>query len=61
MEKIYFNGELKCGAFVYGAMVEVSEDYTMTEIVKAIDEAGYKTFMLEGMRRLARVPENINK
>lgn len=58
MKKVYFDGE-KYGAYVQGASVTVSDDYTMTELVKAIKAAGYATFMTETMRRLAKVPENI--
>lgn len=58
--RVYFNGETKeNGAYIQNAMVVVSEEYTMTELVKAIKEAGYRTFMLQNMNRLARVPENI--
>ena len=60
MKKVYFDGETdKYGAYVQGACVTVSDDYTMTELVKAIKAAGYATFMTETMRRLAKVPENI--
>lgn len=60
MKKVYFDGETdKYGAYVQGASVTVSDDYTMTELVKAIKAAGYATFMTETMRRLAKVPENI--
>ena len=55
MKEVFFNGVLNCGAFIYGASVTVREDYTMTEIVKSIKDAGYKEFMLEGMKRLAKV------
>ena len=55
--EVFFNGVLNCGAFIYGASVIVPEDPTMLEIVKAIKAAGYKAFMLPGMRRLADVPE----
>ena len=54
--EVFFNGVLNCGAFIYGASVIVPEDYTRLEIVKAIKDAGYKEFMLPGMRRLAEVP-----
>ena len=53
--KVYFNGSLVCGAFIYGAYVEVPEDYTMRQFVNAVKEAGYKTFMKDGMRRCASV------
>lgn len=60
MKKVYFDGETdKYGAYVQGASVTVSDDYTMTELVKAIKAAGYTTFMTAEMRRLAKVPENI--
>lgn len=60
MKKVYFDGETdKYGAYVQGACVWVSDDYTMTELVRAIKSAGYATFMTGNMRRLAKVPENI--
>ena len=52
---VYFNGELECGAFIQNAMVIVNEDYTMLQLVTAIKEAGYKTFMTGTMKRLAKV------
>ena len=53
--KVYFNGVLNCGAFIYGAEVEVREDYGMGELVRAIKAAGYKSFMLPSMKILAEV------
>lgn len=58
-EKIYFTGETKSGCFIQGAMVEVSKDATMIEIVRAIRDAGYSRFMLQSMNRLVDVPQNI--
>lgn len=55
MKKVYFNGVLKCGAYVQDACVIVSCDCTMNELVKAIKEAGYTQFMTGGMSRLAEV------
>lgn len=58
MKKVYFDGETEIyGCYVQGACVTVSDDYTMIELVKAIKNAGYKAFMIDGMRRLAKVPE----
>ena len=60
MKKVYFDGVTdKYGAYVQGACVTVSDDYTMTELVRAIKAAGYKAFMTSNMSRLAKVPENI--
>jgi hypothetical protein len=53
--KVYFDGERESGAFVQGASVTVSEDYTMRQLVNAIKEAGYISFVTETMRRLAKV------
>ena len=58
-EKIYFYGETESGCCIQGAMVEVREDATMLEIVKAIKNAGYVRFMLQSMNRFANVPQNI--
>ena len=54
-KEITFNGVLNCGAFIYGASVTVPEDYRMSELVRAIKQAGYKQFMLDGMKTLANV------
>lgn len=62
MKKIYFNGETKeYGCYIQGASVTVSDDYTMSEVVRAIKNAGYKTFILieSNMKVMAKVPENI--
>lgn len=53
--KVYFDGILECGAYIRGADVEVREDYGMNELVRAIKAAGYKAFMTENMRVLAKV------
>ena len=55
MIKVYFNGVLNCGAYIYGACVYVPEDYTMRQLVNAIKEAGYKQFMIDSMKVLAYV------
>lgn len=55
MIKVHFNGVLNCGAFIYGAEVNVPENYTMNQLVTAIKNAGYKSFMTETMKRLANV------
>ena len=53
--KVYFTGILNCGACIYGAEVEVREGYGMSELVRAIKEAGYKMFKLDSMRVFAKV------
>ena len=55
MVKVYFNGVLNCGSYIYGACIELPEDYTMRQLVNAIKEAGYKQFMLGSMKSLAFV------
>ena len=59
MKELYFDGELSltCGgsAYVQGAKVIVPEDATMNQIVTAIRDAGYSSFMLPTMRRLVRI------
>lgn len=59
MTKIYFDGETIYGAYLQGACVTVSDDYTMVELVRAIKNAGYVTFMTDEMRILAKIPEGI--
>ena len=55
MVEVIFDGVLQCGAYIQGAKVEVGEDYGMAELVRAIKAAGYISFMLPSMRRLAKV------
>lgn len=55
MTKVYFNGITEMGSCITNAMVVVPEDYTMSEIVRAIKANGYRYFLLEGMRRYAEV------
>ena len=55
LTKVYFDGVLECGAYIKGADVEVREDYGMNELVRAIKAAGYKAFMTDNMRVLAKV------
>lgn len=43
------------GCCIQNAMVVVSEDYTMNQMVKAIKEAGYKAFMLNTMKRFVTI------
>lgn len=55
MTKIYFDGERESGAYIRNAMVVLPEDYTMTQFVRAIKEAGYTRFMLPTMKRLVSI------
>lgn len=52
---VYFNGQLECGAYIQNARVEVPEDYTMNQLVTAIKNAGYVSFMTETMKRLVEI------
>lgn len=51
MIKVYFDGQLECGAYIKNAMVILPEDYTMNQLVKAIKEAGYISFMTDTMKK----------
>ena len=53
--KIYFNGELKSGAYIQNAMIIVGEDAGMNEIVKAIKELNFITFQLPTMKKLVKI------
>lgn len=53
--KVYFNGQLECGAFIQNACVILNEDYTMLQLVTAIKEQGYKSFMTNTMNRLVKI------
>ena len=52
---VYFDGELESGVYVQNAMVVLNEDWTMSQVVRAIKESGYKSFMLRTMKRLVRI------
>lgn len=53
--KVYFNGQLKSGAYIQGAFVEVPEEYTMNQLVKAIKARGYTSFMTQTMKTLVQI------
>jgi hypothetical protein len=55
MKKVYFNGQLTSGAYIQNACVTVNEDYTMNQLVTAIREAGYVSFMTQTMNRLVKI------
>lgn len=61
MKKMYFNGTTKEGSHIINATITVSNEATMTEIVKAIKAKGYVNFLLaeSNMKVYADVPENI--
>lgn len=54
-ERVYFDGQLACGAYIQNACVFVQEDYTMEQLVTAIKEAGYVCFMTKTMKRLVMI------
>lgn len=55
MTTVYFDGQLECGAYIQNAMVVVPEDYTMNQLVTAIKNAGYISFMTRTMRTLVEI------
>lgn len=55
MKKVYFEGQLECGAYIKSASVEVPEDYTMNQLVSAIRNRGFISFMTETMHRLVEI------
>lgn len=55
MKKVYFEGQLECGAYIKNASVEVPEDYTMNQLVSAIRNRGFISFMTETMNRLVEI------
>lgn len=55
MIKVYFDGQLECGAYVQNACVILHEDYTMRQFVNAVKEAGYVSFMTRNMKRLVEI------
>lgn len=55
MIKVYFNGQLENGAFIQNATVIVPEDYTMNQLVTAIKNRGFTSFMTRTMRTLVEI------
>lgn len=55
MKKVYFMGITNMGCCIMNACVTVSNDYTMTELVRAIKNADYKAFKLNTMSRFCGV------
>lgn len=55
MVRVYFDGQRESGAYVQNAMVVLNEDWTMSQLVRAIKESGYVSFMLRTMKRLVRI------
>lgn len=55
MQEVYFDSVLECGAVIKNDMVVLPEDWTMTQLVKALKANGVKMFKLETMRVFAKV------
>lgn len=53
--RVYFNGQRESGAYIQNAFVELDEDYTMLQLVRAIKESGYVSFMTSTMKRGVRI------
>lgn len=53
--KVYFDGQRESGAYVQNAMVVLNEDWTMSQLVRAIKESGYVSFALPTMKRLVSI------
>lgn len=52
---VYFDGQLETGTFIQNATVEVPEDYTMNQLVTAIKNQGYASFMTRAMKTLVKI------
>lgn len=52
---VYFDGQLETGTFIQNATVEVPEDYTMNQLVTAIKNQGYASFMTRTMKTLVKI------
>lgn len=62
MVTVYFNGETICkkdcgGNYVQGVDVDLPEEYTMNDLVRAIWKRGFQTFCTGNMKHLEKVPE----
>lgn len=55
MEKIYFDGARESGALVLNAVVVLPEGWGMSQLVRAIKEAGYVSFMTRTMKRFVKI------
>lgn len=55
MITVYFDGQLECGAYIQNAKVILPEDYTMNQLVTAIKNAGYVSFMTRTMKILVEI------
>lgn len=53
--RVYFDGQRESGACVQNAMVVLNEDWTMSQLVRAIKESGYVSFCLETMKRAVKI------
>lgn len=55
MKRVYFDGQLRCGAYVKNASVLLPDDYTMRQLVTAIARKGFESFMTSTMHRLVEI------
>lgn len=59
MEELYFNGEISLSSggasYIQGAKVFVPKDASMNQIVTAIKDLGYISFMLPTMNKLVKL------
>lgn len=55
MKAVYFDSVLECGAVIKNDMVVLPEDFTMTQLVKALKAHGVKMFKLETMRVFVKI------
>lgn len=54
--KVRFAGQLLSGAYIPSTFVELKEDYTMLQLVVAIRDAGFASFMLlDTMKKLVDI------
>lgn len=53
--RVHFDGELACGAYIKSASVVLPKDYTMHQLVSAIRNRGFISFMTETMGRLVDI------
>lgn len=53
--RVYFDGQLASGAFIKNAMIIINEDYTMNQLVKAIKQRGFISFMTQTMKTLVNI------
>ena len=55
MFKVYFDGQLTCGAYIQNARLIFDEEPTMVGLVNRLRDEGYTMFRLPHMPKLVKI------